>query len=198
MMAFSTKKRRGRPKVERLPHDYGNDRTQARTAMFRRFMGDSSIGHEMSCAGRLMLVGCFDGMEQPAETILSALLEYANGYWSQYVATAPKVAAYERSDRSHDNVWADRRGAWFDEMDDRLRSAGHAARKAVHDITVSRHWFPDEDCGWSGRIINLRLLEKGLPVCGEVATVNDSAWNNLELARAGAIALLGKALRRAA
>ena len=63
-MGYSTKKKRGRPKVERVPHDYGNARVQARAEMFRVFGGEAGKGHEFSCCGRLMLVGAFDGMDQ--------------------------------------------------------------------------------------------------------------------------------------
>lgn len=175
--------------------DYGNDRVQSRVELFRQFKGDSSIGHEMTCAGRLMLVGAFDGMSEPPETILSALLEYANGYWGNYRGGA-KIAAYERQDRSHDSKSEDPRGEWFDAMDDRLRSAGHHARKAVHEATVDRHWFPDEDSSWASRIINSRFLARKLPVAGELAC--DSDWAMLDLLRSGAMALVGQSMRRAA
>ena len=186
-----------RDKADRLMRakDYGNDRVQSRALMFRHFRGDSSIGHEMSCAGRLMLVGAFDGMSEPPETLLSAILEYANGYWGNYGGGA-KIGAYERQDRAHDSVWEDARGRWFDAMDERLRSAGHQARKAVHEVSVDRHWFPDEDVSWAARIINSRFLDKKLPVAGEVAC--DSDWAMLDLLRAGALALVGRQMRRAA
>lgn len=196
-MGYSTKKKRGRPKVSRTPHDYGNAVVQARVALFRQFRGDGGIGHETTCAGRLMLVGAFDGLAEPAEAILSALLAYSDGYWSYYGGGA-KIATYERSDRSHDSRWEDPRGEWFDALDKRLRDAGHAARRAVHDVTVSRHWFPDENCAWSDAIINRRFLEKGLPVAGEVAFDGHSAWDKLELLRAGAMALVGSRNRMAA
>lgn len=192
-MGFSTKKKRGRPKVQRTPHDYGNERVQARSSMFRAFGGDASKGHEFSCAGRLMLVGAFDGMEQEPAAYLSALLEYANGYWGHYASSAPKVAQYERSDRSYDNGWDDPRGEWFDAMDNRLRGAGYHARRAVQAVTVDRHFFPDEDVDWAARIINTRFVAKNLPVCGELAC--DSDWAMLELLRLGAMALVGNQLK---
>ena len=195
MCNWSSKKKRGRPKVQRTPHDYGNDRVQTRAALFRHFRGDSSQGFEMSCAGRLMLVGAFDGLEHAPETLLASLLEYSNGYWGHY-GGGPKVAAYERSDRSHDSVWDDPRGEWFASIDQRLRDAGYHARKAVHECTVDRHWFPDEDVSWAARIINRRFLDKGLPVCGELACDSDFAM--LDLLRAGAMALAGTGMRRAA
>jgi hypothetical protein len=194
-MAWSNKKRRGRPKVQRTPFDHGNDRVQARAALFRVFHGEKSVGHEMSCAGRLMLVGAFDGMDCDPEVYLSALLDYQNAYWGNY-GGGPKVAAYERQDRGHETVWEDPRGAWFDATDEKLRSAGHQARRAVHEVTVDRHWFPDEDVSWAARIINSRLLDKKLPVAGELAC--DSDWAMLELLRHGASALVGQQVRRAA
>ena len=194
------RKRKSGPRSEktgRLLHarDYGNERVQARVSLFRQFKGDSAIGHEMSCAGRLMLVGAFDGMPEPPETILSALLAYANGYWNNYRG-GPKIADYERQDRSHDNSWEDGAGEWFDWIDGKLRDAGYQARKAVHEVTVDRHWFPDEDASWAARIINQRFLDKRLPVAGELAC--DSDWAMLELLRHGAMALVGQGRRIAA
>jgi hypothetical protein len=194
-VGFSTKKKRGRPKVQRTPHDYGNQRVQVRSDLFRAFRGDASKGFEMSCAGRLMLVGAFDGLEYDPEVYLSALLDYQNADWGEYHG-GPKIAAYERSDRSHDSRWDDPRGEWFAITDDRLRSAGHAARSAVHSVSVDRHWFPDEDAGWCARIINSRFLDKKLPVSGELAC--DSDYAMLDLLRHGVAALVGVQQKRAA
>jgi hypothetical protein len=197
-MAYSTKKRRGRPKVLRSPHDYGNDRVQARVALFRQFRGDGGIGFETSCAGRLMLVGAFDGLEYDPQVYLSALLEYANGYWG-YLGGGAKVSQFERFSRAHesgDEFTPDLRGEWFENLDRRLRDAGHAARQAVHAVSVDRHWFPDEDISWAARIINSRFVDKKLPVAGELAC--DSDWAMLDLLRAGATALVGVQQRRAA
>jgi hypothetical protein len=181
--------------VQRTPFDHGNDRVQARAALFRVFHGEGSGGHEMSCAGRLMLVGAFDGMACGPEVYLSALLDYQNAYWGNY-GGGPKVAAYERQDRGHETVWEDPRGEWFKVTDEKLRAAGYQARRAVHEVTVDRHWFPDEDISWAARIINSRLLDKKLPVAGELAC--DSDWAMLELLREGAAALVGVQQRRAA
>ena len=194
-MGYSTRKKRGRPKVQRTPFDYGNDRVQARAETFRQFKGDSALGHETSCVGRLMLIGAFDGLEQDPATYLSALLDYQNAYWGNF-GGGPKVAAYERQDRSHDTRWEDPRGEWFETIDRKLRDAGHAVRLAVHSVTVDRHWFPDEDVSWAARIINQRFLEKRLPVSGELAC--DSDWTMLDLLRDGAMALVGQGMRRAA
>lgn len=195
-MAWSTKKRRGRPKVERVPHDYGNSRVQARADLFRICGGDASKGHEMTCVGRLMLVGAFDGLEQEPAAYLSALLDYSSAYWGEY-GGGPKVAQYERSDRSVDNRWDDPRGDWFATIDQRLRDAGYQARKAVHEVSVDRHWFVDEDVAWAGRIIATRLLQKGAKLeFAELAC--DSDWAMLELLRSGAAALVGSKVLRAA
>lgn len=75
-MAFSTKRKRGRPKVQRTPFDYGNDRVQSRAELFRNFGGDSGKGHEMTSAGRLMLVGAFDGLEITPEEARKILEEF--------------------------------------------------------------------------------------------------------------------------
>lgn len=179
--------------------DYGNERAQARQALFRQFMGDSGLGHETSCAGRLMLVGAFDGLDIAPETALAALLNYQNAYWSNYPQGCPKIATYERQDRTQDSgteIPPDPRGEWFNSLDQLLRSAGHQSRRAVHEVTVDRHWFPDEDVSWAARIINTRFVAKKLPVCGELAC--DSDWAMLDLVRDGAMALAGGTMRRAA
>lgn len=194
-MAYSTKKKRGRPKVQRTPHDYGNAYVQARADRFRMFRGDSSIGDEMTCAGRLMLVGAFDGLADSPESILASLLAYQHGYWGNY-GGGPKIATYERQDRSHDGRWEDPHGEWFQNMDRILRGCGHQTRIAVHQVTVDRHFFPDEDVSWASRIINSRFMDKKLPVAGELAC--DSDWAMLELLRLGASALTGGQMRKAA
>lgn len=193
-MGYSTKKKRGRPaKVTRIPYDRGNDRVQARAELFRHFGGEGGQGFETTCAGRLMLVGAFDGMEQAPEIYLSAILEYSNGYWGNYRG-GPAVAQYERQDRSHDTRWDDPRGEWFEAMDRRLRDAGHQARCAVHECSVDRHWFPDEDAGWCARIINGRLFTRNLPFTGELPFESDIAM--LGLLRHGVRALVGSQRRQ--
>ena len=186
-----------------------NDRAVAMRERFRHFRGEGSIGTEMTCAGRLMLVGAFDGLDVPAESLLEALLNYSLGYWGYYHQLAPGIAGYERRDRGTDSRSDDPRGEAFDRCDERLRSAGHDARRAVHEATVDRHWFPDEDCDWAARIINSRIIQKreqlmrakrpipaGLSVDGDLACDSDRAM--LDLLRAGAMALAGHSLRKAA
>jgi hypothetical protein len=195
-MAWSTKKRRGRPKVQRTPFDYGNDRVQARAELFRVFGGEKSRGTEMTCAGRLMLVGAFDGMEQEPAAYLAALLTYSDAYWSYY-GGGPQIASYERSDRSHDNRWEDPKGEWFQAMDARLRDAGYEAYRAVQQVSTDRHWFPDEDAGYAARIIAEKMLQKG--VVPAFATLPSEAdWEMLELLKLGVRALVEPQMRRAA
>lgn len=205
-MAWSSKKKRGRPaKVTTQKWDYGNDRVQARAALFRHFGGESALGFETTCAGRLMIVGAFDGLPSTPEESLMALLAYSDGYWGNFGGGA-RVAQYERSDRSQDTsdyLTPDPRGEWFDAMDERLRNAGHEVRRAVHQCSVDRHWFPDMDCFWAQAIINRRIVDKRaefvrakrdvpaeLKADGLIALDGDSAWHSLELLRLGAAALI--------
>jgi hypothetical protein len=184
-------------------HDYGNERVRARIELFRVFRGDSAIGHEMSCAGRLMLVGAFDGLEYAPEVILSALLEYQNAYWGNYSGGA-SVSDYQKEVRYFGSVSGgierDSVGQRFDRLDSILRDCGHQTRKAVIEVTVDRHWFPDEDAVWASRIVNTRIAEKrrafvrsgkpvpdSLRISGELAC--DSDWAMLDLLRSGAMAL---------
>lgn len=217
-MGRGRKSKAGRPKMtaaEKAAAKIGratpNMRVVERQDRFRPFHGDSSIGHEMSCAGRLMLVGAFDGLEATPEELLSALLAYQNGYWGYYTDCLPQVSDYQREVKgggTNDNM-EDKRGEWFDALDGRLKDCGHATRQAVHAITVDTHWFPDDDAEWAARIINSRVLAKrlefrkagrpldGLTIVGELAT--DSDWAILELAKQGAMALAhGRTERKAA
>lgn len=176
---------------------------------FRPFMGDKAIGHETTCAGRLMLVGCFDGMDQAPEIVLAALLEYQQLYWSNYPGAAASSDFSQRVKQSSDNEIEDVRGKRFDRMDGLLRDCGRSVRGAVVSVTAERHWFPDEDCGWAARVINTRVLQKrrdiaksgkpvpsAMAVSGELASDDD--WAMVALLRIGAAALCGTRNRRAA
>lgn len=218
-MAKGKKGKGGRPKMSeaekvaaRIGRALPNPRVIARQDRFRHFHGDSSIGHEMTCAGRLMLVGAFDGLEATPEESLSALLAYANGYWGNYAECLPQMSDYQREVKggSDNDNGDDPRGQWFGAIDQTLRDCGHATRQAVHEITVDTHWFPDDDAVWAGRIINSRVLQKrdhlrkankpvpdSLTICGELAV--DSDWAMLELVREAVMALTRRQdVRRAA
>jgi hypothetical protein len=188
-----------------------NIRVVQRQDRFRHFHGDGAIGLEMTCAGRLMLVGAFDRLDATPEEALNALLAYTNGYWGNYVDCLPQMSDYQREVRGHgqnDNM-EDRRGEWFDAFDRTLRDCGHQTRRAIHDISVDRHWFPDEDADWAARIINSAILAKrelfrqlnrpipdSLTICGELASDSDFAM--LELARQGIEALTRGRMKKAA
>jgi hypothetical protein len=158
------------------------------------FGGDVSKGFEFTCAGRLMLVGAFDGLEQEPSAYLSAIRSYEEAYRREY-PVGPKVSQMERQDRGHDASWDDPAGEWFQRIDQRLRDAGAAAVKAVHAVTVDLV-TPDYDAAWAYRIINSAFDRKRLPVAGELAC--DSDWEMLSLLREGAVALVGQPMRRAA
>ena len=189
-----------------------NLRVVMRQDRFRHFMGDGALGHEMTCAGRLMIVGGFDGLEADPEVCLSALLGYQNAYWGNYHASQPACSDYQREVRSQGEdgeIKPDPMGDWFDVRDRLLRACGLDTVRAVHDITVDRHWFPDEDCDWASRIINSRVLDKRaeyrranraipveLEISGKLACESD--WAMLDLARGGAMALAAGDVRRRA
>lgn len=222
-MAKGDKRKRGRPRKDGPRYANGHltgkpekftpppDHVEARRERFRHFRGDGSIGLEMTCAGRLMLVGAFDGLPVPAESLLDELQKYTLAYWGNYMGLGPTIGSYEpRSRSSCSGAWADPGGEWFRMKDSALSDAGRAARQAVIDVTVDRHWFPDEDKDWAARIINTRIVQKreqfaragrpipdGLGVVGELAC--DSDWAMLRLLRHGAMALAGsESGRRAA
>jgi hypothetical protein len=167
-----------------------------------------------------MIVGAFDGLDADPETILSALLDYSRAYWGEYNG-GPQVAQHGKIkvDGSPPPVVGeidpdtmklkDPGGEWFKERDDILRSAGLDVRRAVHQITVDRHWFPDANADWADGIINRRKLDKrkellraGRPVPAELSIVGrldcEGDWAMLELARRGAMALVGEKRKMAA
>lgn len=202
----SGRKKKASTVALRAKHDYGNDRVQARVDLFRVFRGDGAIGHEMTCAGRLMLVGAFDGLDYAPEVILSAMLEYEQAYWGNYQGGA-RVSDYQQEVRhfgsiSGEMIERDWHGNRFKALDDILRSCGAQTRQAVIEATVDTHWFPERDASWAERIINQRILEKrlsyvkaGKPI-PEALVVNgqpracDSDWAMLQLLRDGAVALV--------
>jgi len=217
-MAKGKKGKGGRPKqteaeklAAKVARSIPNMRVVARQDRFRHFLGDGSMGHEMSCAGRLMLVGAFDGMDATPEEALHALLAYSNGYWGNYHDCLPQMSDYQREVRGHgenDNS-EDKKGEWFAGYDATLRNCGLQTTRAVHSITVDTHWFPDDDADWAGRVINSRVLMKremlrkadrvippSLSICGELAT--DSDWAMLDLARLGVEALARGRVRKQA
>lgn len=218
-MAKGKKGKGGRPKqteaekaAAKVLRSLPNMRVVERQDRFRHFRGDGSLGHEMSCAGRLMLVGAFDGLEATPEEALHALLAYANGYWGNYADCLPQMSDYQREVRGHgqnDNL-EDRRGEWFDAYDKTLRDCGLQTTLAVHSITTDTHWFPDDDADWAGRIINSRVMDKrlslrkagrsipdSLSIIGGLAT--DGDWAMLDLARLGVMAMArGRTKKQAA
>jgi hypothetical protein len=196
--------------AEQFPERGGNGQAQRRADRFRPFAGSSSIGLEMTCAGRLLLVGAFDGLDAAPDAIFNALQEYGRGYWSNFHGPGFVVSDYLREVKGPSNtgeIRPDPAGTWFDAIDNALRDAGHNARRAVHSVTVDLHWFPDDDAPWASRVINSRILQKraellrakrplpeGFEIAGELAC--DSDWAMLELLKDGAEALARGAVAR--
>lgn len=149
-MNYSTKAKRGRPKLP--PRDHGNDKHRARAEQWAARASQSALGHEMNAPGRLMLAGAFDGLPEAPEALLAALLEYSHAYW-RYYGGGPKIGQWERRDKSHDNTWEDKPGEWFERLDQRLRDCGHEQHRAVYQAVVAMHWYPDSDWPWAARVI---------------------------------------------
>lgn len=185
--------------AEQFPDRGANGQAQRRQDRFRPFAGPASIGLEMTCVGRLLLVGVFDGLEAAPDAIFNTLQEYGRGYWSNFHTTGHVVSDYLREVKGPSDpgeIRPDPAGEWFDAIDNALRDAGHQVRRAVHSVTVDLHWFPDDDAPWAARIINSRILQKrdellrakqpippGLDICGELACDSDLAM--MELLRLG-------------
>jgi hypothetical protein len=209
--------RRGRPKSSKtrtpsgqlsrvgqcLVRDYGNVKVVERHNRFRHFIDDKGLVFEGTSAGRIWIVGGFDGYDTDPQVMRDVLLEYGNAYWGHYPSTSAVANYTQENRRGHTGGQpedADARGEWFDRLDDILRDSGHDARSAVHHVAVDSHWFPDEDKAWVARIINsrvvqrrcaLRAMSKPIPddltANGELAC--DSDWAMLNLLCAGALAL---------
>ncbi len=178
-----------------------NMRVVERQNRFRHFLGDGALGLDMTCAGRLMIVGAFDYLEASPEEILNALTAYSQGYWGNY-GGGSGMSDYQKEVRHatgasgrREPILPDPHGKWFDAYDATLRDAGHCAAMAVHSITVDTHWFPDMDADWATRIINSRCKAKaeamrhGGPSFDQDNLAADSDLAMLDLVRCGAMAL---------
>ncbi len=178
-----------------------NVRVVERQNRFRHFLGDGALGLDMTCVGRLMIVGAFDYLEASPEEILNALLTYSQGYWGQY-AGGPGMSDYQKEVRHatgasgrREAIPPDKCGVWFEKYEDVLRDCGHAIRLAIHTITVDTHWFPDTDADWAARIINSRCkvkaetMRRGGPYFDPHNLAADSDLAMLDLTRCGAMAL---------
>lgn len=186
-----------------LLRDYGNVKVVERHGRFRHFIDDKGLVFEGTSAGRLWIVGGFDGYDTDPQVLRDVLLEYGRAYWGNYPSTAA-VANYTQENRKGHTGGEpedrDPRGEWFKGVDSVLRSAGRQSRDAVHHIAVDSHWFPDEDKCWIARVINSRIVQKrcalradnkpipdDLTIAGELACESD--WAMLHLACLGALAL---------
>lgn len=186
-----------------LVRDYGNIKVVERRNRFRHFIDDKGLTYEGTSAGRLWIVGAFDGYDIDPQVMRDCLLGYTQAYWGEYPSTSG-TANYTQEDRrgspGGDYMAPDRAGEWFERIDGVLRSCGRDTRLAVHNVTVDAHFFPDEDRDWVSRIINGRVLQRrktftdggraapeDLTICGELPS--DSDWAMLHLCCLGAVAL---------
>jgi hypothetical protein len=186
-----------------LVRDYGNVKVVERHNRFRHFIDDKGLVFEGTSAGRLWIVGGFDGYDTDPQVLRDVLLEYGRAYWGHYPVGAGTANYTQENRRGHaggEPEDPDRRGDRFNLLDSIIRSAGRSSRDAVHHIAVDTHWFPDEDRDWVARVINTRITQKrcelrtakkpvpsDLRVVGELAC--DSDWAMLHLACLGAMAL---------
>lgn len=186
-----------------LVRDYGNIKTVERHNRFKHFIDDKGLVFEGTSAGRLWIVGGFEGYGVDPQVMRDVLLEYGNAYWSEYPSNSAVANYTQENRRGHtggEPEDEDRRGERFAKLDEILRDAGHQSRCAVHNVAVDTHWFPDEDKGWVARIINSRIVQRRfalrsankpipdeLTVSGLLAEPED--WMMLNLACLGAAAL---------
>ena len=210
-------KRRGRPrkaglrtKTDQLsragkakPHDYGNIKVIERHSRFQHFIADKGREFEGTPAGRLWIVGAFDGHDIDPQVLRDCLLDYAARYWGYY-PNPPAVANYTQENRrglgGSDHRQPDPAGERFELLDSILRDCGQETRQTVHWAVIDNHFFPDEDAPWIARIINTRVADRiadlkrrkqpvppDLAITGELA--RDTDWLSLKLLVHGALAL---------
>lgn len=182
--------------------DYGNIRVIERHSRFQHFIDDKGLVFEGTSAGRLWIVGAFDGFDFDPQVLRDCLLSYGRAYWGELPCSSGVANYLQENRRGYDggeHTDPDPAGEWFKAMDNLLRSAGHESRIAVHNVAVDPHFFPDEDSPWVGRIINSRVKQKRellakqgsvpstLSICGMLAC--DSDWAMLRLLCLGSLAL---------
>jgi hypothetical protein len=67
-----------------LVRDYGNIKVVQRHNRFRHFIDDKGLVFEGTSAGRLWIVGGFDGYDTDPQVLRDVLLEYGRAYWGEY------------------------------------------------------------------------------------------------------------------
>ena len=140
--------------------DHGNDRVQARAALYGRFQ-DGKAEHQVDDQiGRAWAAGLLDGTTVDAAILRDIGRRYAALYWQVFVAMAPKMGATERRDRSSEAGHEDPTGEQFRRLDDLARSAGRDACRAMHKLCVDDFWFPDADSAWLIRMVSAVRSER--------------------------------------
>lgn len=175
--------KRGRPKKAgarnkggRLvaAYDRGNDVVQARSASFACFQqgkADQQLGDQI---GRAWAAGLLDGQDIDAAILRDAGRRYAQLYWHEYAAMAPKMGSSERASKGAANDQSeDRPGQVFQVLDRLVCSAGRDAMSALQDLCVNNWWFPDTSQPWVERMINSARRSAGVKVLGALAVQAD-------------------------
>jgi hypothetical protein len=146
-----------------LVRDYGNIKVVQRHNVFRHFIDDKGLVFEGSSAGRLWIVGGFDGYDTDPQVLRDVLLEYGRAYWGEYptASASPTTPRRTAGDIPAGSLTTPTHaGSAFNKLDQILRGAGRQSREAVHNVAVDPHFFPDEDKAWIARIINSRVVQK--------------------------------------
>lgn len=181
------------------PHDYGNDKVQARVAAYARFQDGKANQQVHDAIGRAWAAGLLDGYGVDGAAIRDAGRNYAERYWGYYPSAAG-VANYEGESRKGSG-WGDDqdpRGERFQALDTALRDAGRQAYDAMQSLTVDGHWFPDENPAWLDRLINSQRVDMGLPPLGYSVLATDSDRQKMRLAVSALLAIVEGKERRAA
>jgi len=142
--------------------------------------------------GQLHALGLLDTAEIDPLALRDAGREFAELWWTRYSATAPKMGAYERADKSSNphagETSKDRR---FDRMDEAL--TGYE-RDVVTSLVVDLAWG-DEVVPWAKSLIDEALLKHGKLVKFTIFPTSDDRARLDALIR-GLTMLAGGALSR--
>lgn len=145
-------------RLGRQKWDYGNDRVQARRALFDclNVKGGKAADQVHDGIGQLWALDFLDGHGFDDTALRDAGRTFAELWWERYEATAPKTQKYERASRTT-NFYEGRttRDRIFDRMDDSLLP-GHLERAAVMTLCVDP-WFRDEIAPWAARLVEHEL-----------------------------------------
>jgi hypothetical protein len=141
--------------------DYGNDKVQARKALFDAMCikGGKAVDQVFDGIGQLWALDFLDGHHLDPDLLRDTARKYAELYWRRNSATAPKIGQAERlgfSKPSFEDNGGDRLFAkWIDYLPGYERS--------VLEHVVVDYWFSDGSAPFVNRLVSTELLKRKRP-----------------------------------